>query len=173
MKRSFALLMLFVCPIASTALAQTTLPDAPRIASSHIETNLLPPALLPGSITASAAANPTTPRPQGFLHGWINRGLVMGDFAVRMADATTTRIDLTGGCNCRESGFLMPNSIAGSTPAMFTFSAGISVGLDLGSRFAWNHGHHTLARLIPIGDIAIDGSAVLRNIRNYGSTGRP
>ena len=91
---------------------------------------------------------------RAFTQDKVNRALILSDFAVRMNDAVATLRLYSNGCQSE-----LPVFLARSKPGMVAYSAAFSLGLNLASRQLWKHGHHTLARLLLVEDIAVDGEA--------------
>ena len=89
---------------------------------------------------------------------WVLTGT---DFAVRMADAYTTRHDLTHG----SVEDILPPCIANHNATMYTYSATVAVVIELGSRILVRHHHPRWAKLVTSLDIGFDGYAVAGNIR--------
>ena len=117
---------------------------------------------------APNAVQPIAHKPvESFLANPLNRMLSGAEFSVRMADAITTyRDDGSGTCQgCYEKE--LPAGLAKSRAGMLAYSAGIAIGVNLGARMLWNHGHKRLARAALLADIAGDGSAVIGNVKAY------
>ena len=102
-----------------------------------------------------------------FLADPLNRILSGTEVGIRGADAVTTyRDDGSGQCpTCYEKE--LPTGLAKSQVGMLAYSAAVSIGVNLGSRLLWDHGHKRLARLALIADIAGDGSAVVGNLKSF------
>lgn len=125
------------------------------------------------------AINPMEGRPsQPFtrpdkLRNW----LTIGDLATRGLDAYSTDRMLNQG----DKELYLPNAIATHPAAMTAYSEGIGLGNAMLSKYLDNHGHPTLAKLVPAIDMAYDLPLAIKNFtlpnyrRNQASqpTGRP
>lgn len=111
--------------------------------------------LLAPALCAAQAPRPLkhTPLPK------LERGLLAAAFAARMDDAASTRYLLTHGG--RE--LILPRWIAGNTPAMYGFSAGMAL-LDVWAvRRLWRRRHGRLAAGLAVADAAGAGFAGAHN----------
>lgn len=98
----------------------------------------------------------------------LDRGLLAAAFVARMDDAASTRYLLTHGG--RE--LILPQWVAGSTPAMYGFSAGMAL-LDVWAvRRLWRRGHGRLAAGLAVMDAAGTGFAGVHNWANCALGGR-
>lgn len=112
-------------------------------------------------LSGTAIAQEPTAKPHAFLDR-TNLALFSADALVRSLDAQSTRMRLTDPCKCYHEDQLPP-VIVQSTPRMVAYSLTVAAVVEGAAYLAHRTGHHRIERLIPLLDIAGDGSTVTKN----------
>lgn len=92
--------------------------------------------------------------------------LFSADALTRTLDAQSTERLLNNPCKCFKEDTIPFITGKGNT-ATYLFSYAITGGLLGVSYLAHRKGHHLVERLIPVGDIVFDGSAVVNNYSQH------